>query len=228
MKPETRLKQILTRLESPTLKDEYYVIKGKSYHSADTSTDDYLIHMNNTKLNEGTPIISPPIITNNEIEGYSFRESLSIEVKLAKTELELKNCERELKELQEYCNTLENKIDDLELETLDDSSSNVDNIKTFLTETLTLVAPMIDKHLELKEKKLDILSQQKPMNEDAKDVIKEVDQIIRQVIENHENEDIKGQLKIIYNTEEDYGEMFRQFSALDPTVTEQIQAVANG
>ena len=72
--PSDRLEMIEKRLSSPTLTDEYYIIKGKNNTQGDTITDDYIIINENVKpmlkeeINGGTYI--PPIVGDKV---YNFR-----------------------------------------------------------------------------------------------------------------------------------------------------------
>lgn len=236
MKPETRLKQIKTRLESPTLTDSVYIIKCKSYHTKDTKTDDYIINKNNSDVLNEMPIITPPEQF-KQVEGYSFSKALELEVKLKAAELENEAQKNKIKTLEENLSECYNTIEELEEneENLSENNSNAPNWQTFISESLATISPIIDKHLELKERAILLQENKIPTvktqahndvnhNNGSKQVIKDLNDNIINYINSEQDAEMQKKLIDCYENSESFELMIEQLNSINP---EMINTITN-
>ncbi len=236
MKPETRLKQIKTRLESPTLTDSVYIIKCKSYHTKDTKTDDYIINKNNSDVLNEMPIITPPEQF-KEVEGYSFSKALELEVKLKAAELENEAQKNKIKTLEDNLSECYNTIDELEEneENLSENNNTAPNWQTFISESLATISPIIDKHLELKERAILLQENKTPTvktqapahvnhNNGSKQVIKDLNDNIINYINSEQDQEMQKKLIDCYENSENFELMIEQLNSINP---EMINTITN-
>lgn len=235
MSPKTRLNQIETRLGSPILNAPAYIIKAKSYHGSDTKSDDYIISKNG-KLSEEINLITPPayIPPSNEVEGYSFSKALDLEVKLKAAEMDRDNYKKEFEFLEEELADCHKKLDELETENL--SEDEAPNWQTFISEALTTVTPIIDKHLELKERQIMLQENRMPnleskrnpigtpQNQVNQEIISQIDDEIIKEINNEENEELKAQLIECYENANNFEDLIKALNIINP---ELMQTVSN-
>lgn len=156
--PKDRLEMIEKRLSSPTLIDDYYIIKAKNNTQNDTVTDDYVIIKDKKKMNVNNGQNTDLLLSQNKIENkiYSFKEGLDLNSKLIRLELDNKHLEIKIKELEELNNELEIELKEVELL----SEQQETPIQDFLQETLKTAVPIFDKFIELRERKLAMQEQQ--------------------------------------------------------------------
>jgi predicted RNase H-like nuclease (RuvC/YqgF family) len=230
--PADRLEMIEKRLSSPTLTDEYYIIKGKNNTQADTITDDYIIINENVKpmLTEQTNGAFIPPIVGDKV--YNFREGIELNSKLVRLEIENANLNAEVKELKEIISDLENQIE--EVETLEETKENP--LQDFLSETLKTAAPLLDKYFELKERKIQLAENQhfsspaagdpnfKNLNKDGADLL---DEKIKVFILSQDPE-TQEFLKQTYNASGTLDGFFTMVNEHDPAILENLKTFVNG
>lgn len=145
---ERRLQEIETKLLSPGLKDGYYIVRCKTTTAKNVIPDSYTVYKGEN-LSESAPVPQQVQIVEKHIspDVLTYDQALKMQVELEKLKLEnlqlQKENERLLSELSE-------------VETLSEEAQNSvwSNAKDFLTELVTMGAPLLDKHFELKEKAL--------------------------------------------------------------------------
>jgi hypothetical protein len=146
--PQVRLTEILTRLNSEGLPDGTYIFKGKNSPSRNVYCDDYTVLKGKEQtLSEAAPVLMAA--QNFSPDVLSYDSALKMQVENEHLKIENSN--------------LLQKIEDLEFqlsenETLsEDAAPNLfESGKSFLTEIVTMAAPLLDKHFELKEKQLSL------------------------------------------------------------------------
>ena len=236
MNPETRLTQICTRLESPTLQDSTYIIKGKSYLSNDTKSDDYIISTNN-KTQTNDVIITPPQNLNH-VDGYSFNKALEIEIDLKQTQMERDNYKTQFDDITtelEECNKRLAEYEEEEEEKL--SENTPPNWQTFISEALATVTPIIDKHMELKERSI-LLQESKnvapkvapnktPENAFNKELVQNInDEIIKQ-IDTEQDPDLKAKLIDCYEQSDNLENLISTLDSLNPELMTNVSNAVN-
>ena len=230
--PADRLEMIEKRLSSPTLTDEYYIIKGKNNTQADTITDDYIIVNENIKpmlKEEINGAFIPPIVGDKV---YNFREGIELNSKLVRLEIETANLISEVKELKEIISDLENQLEDVEA--LEETKENP--IQDFLKETLKTAAPLLDKYFELKERKIQLAENQqfsspaagdpnfKNLNKDGADLL---DEKIKLFILSQDPE-TQEFLKQTYHASGTLDGFFTMVNEHDPAILESLKMFVNG
>jgi len=145
-----RMREIETRLLSQGLKDGFYLVKCKNTTVKTVQSDDYLIIKGKPEtLSEQTPVkivesISPNLLT--------YESALSLNVEVQSLKLENAALKKEIDLLKQEIE--ENAV---EFETLNEEnpqSSLMENASTFLNNAMGFIAPLLDKHFDLKEKAL--------------------------------------------------------------------------
>jgi predicted RNase H-like nuclease (RuvC/YqgF family) len=231
--PSDRLEMIEKRLNSPTLTDEYYIIKGKNNTQGDTITDDYIIINENVQpmlkeeINGGTYI--PPIVGDKV---YNFKEGIELNSKLVRLEIENAHLQTKIKELEDLVKDLEDQL--AEVETLEETKENP--IQDFLTETLKTAAPLLDKYFELKERKIQLAENQQynpqaaqdpsfnNLNKDGADIL---DEKIKMFILSQDPE-TQEFLKQTYNASGTLDGFFTMVDERDPTILQDLKSYVNG
>lgn len=233
--PEERLEMIEKRLSSPSLTDEYYIIKGKNNTQGDTISDEYIIENVNTMSENQT---TPPTLSGhaqpigNKV--YNFKEGIELNSKLIRLEIENKYLETRIKELEETIKDLEEQLEETTL--LDENKENP--IQDFLTETIKTAAPLLDKYFELKERKIQLSENNymaqaqapapennfKNLNKDGADIL---DEKIKIFILQQDPED-QEMLKQMYNSSNTLDGFFVQLEQRDPEMLEYCKASLNG
>jgi hypothetical protein len=146
--PAIKLQEIERRLKAPG--SGTYVICAKM--SVKGKEDHYLI-TNGDQLSEPAPVIihqsAPPV---NNAEVLTYESALNLRVENERLKLENAALLAEIEQLNETLSEIESE----QSENLAESGkmSLIENAKTFLTESLSIVAPLLDKHFDLKEKQL--------------------------------------------------------------------------
>lgn len=151
--PAQRLKEIETRLNSEALPNGTYIFKGKNSPSKNVYTDDYFIIKGKPEvLAEPAPVQAAPA-ANFSPEVLSYDSALKMQVENERLKLENANLLTRIEEL-------ENEIFEIQEEKTvlseDSAPSLFESGKAFLTEIVTMAAPLLDKHFELKEKQLNL------------------------------------------------------------------------
>ena len=148
---ETRLREIETRLISQGLPDGYYIVKCKNSTGKSVKTDDYTFYKGE-KLGEIAPpapvVVQAPAPTAGP-EVLTYEGALKLQVELERLKLENSSLKQQIDDLKSELS---------EIETLGEENKETagmwDNAKSFLSELVSVGAPLLDKHFELREKSL--------------------------------------------------------------------------
>jgi hypothetical protein len=146
-----RLREIETRLMSEALPDGYYFIKCKNSVVKTTPTDDYAILKGN-KLSEDQPQIQPVQVIEKPVfqpEVLTYDSALKLQVQLERLKLENQHLKQEIE-------SLKSEIEENKLLSEEEQPSIMDNAKSWLQEILSIGAPLLDKHFQLKEQQLQL------------------------------------------------------------------------
>lgn len=243
MSPTTRMGHIETRLQSPTLQDDYYIIKAKSQNRNDIKTDDYKIECEN-KIKIESELIPPPppapVLSEAPIipTGYTFKQSLELEVKCKQLEVDLTQANKTIEELEKIVEELEEELLE-EKENLSDNSTPA--WATMIQESLTTLAPIMDKHFELRERKLNILESQQKNNfappvqkpeveqptPKTQEIINKIDGTLVNIINELEETPEKQQLVDIYNSAGNLDELLSKIQEVNPVLLSEIMNEVN-
>ena len=144
-----RLKEIEIRLNSAGLKEGFYNVSCKNTLKGG-SADNYLIKKGESDVlaEEKKPveIIAPDLL--------SYAAALKLNVEVERLKLENSALKKEIIALTESLK--ENEIFLSEMEPAETAPSMIESAKSFLSEAMGFIAPMLDKHFELKEKALNL------------------------------------------------------------------------
>lgn len=149
-----RLRQIETRLISQGLKDGIYIIKGKNSVGKTVPADEYFIQKG-SNLSELScdPVKEVQIVEKPTFqpEVLTYQGALALQIELERYKLENKSLQKEIDSLKADIKELEQES---QLLSEEEKPSLMENAQTFLTNAMQFVAPLLDKHFELKEKQL--------------------------------------------------------------------------
>lgn len=234
-----KLKVIENRLESEIYNDDYYIIKCKNYHT-DKETDNFIIHLKeNIDMNIETP--TKPESQDININGYSFKKSLELEVEIKKLELDNNSYKKEILELKKEIEDLENTLSECDENDLLNEEPKTD-WKVFLSESLTTLAPLLDKHFELKERNIAIKEHQiksfkpsvsktvegnKVNNKFNEKLMDQLNTGLVNSINTVENEEDKNKIMEIYNSSTDLNECIKDIYEINPELIENLMAQIN-
>ena len=152
--PGEKLKEIKRALNSPALTDGVYVIKTKSSHSKKATSFEYPIlkgspeNINLNNLNEAAE--QPAKGFEPNVTSYSNVLELNIELERLKMK-----CEQQEKLIEELESALE-AYEESENENNELLNEKPSDLKTFFESLVPLVAPILDKHNEIREKRLNL------------------------------------------------------------------------
>lgn len=169
IKPEVRLKEVLTRLKSKTLTDGFYKIMAKNSVQKNIVPDVYLYAKGNAETLKDN--FKPEVIymdrpgQNIGMDSViSYTKALELNTLIARLELENTQLKREIDDLQAENDELRSN----ETENLaDEKPTMLESAKSFLSETLTSAAPLIDKWFEQKDRSLAIQEKKLSLNRPA-------------------------------------------------------------
>lgn len=154
-----RLSEIKTRISSPALKDGVYYVKCKHTNRKNALSDDYLIYKGE-KLSEGAVIAPPPSISH---EILSYDSALKFQVTIKELELENQKLKETIEDLKAEIEELETELKSNELlsEEIAENAkpTMLESAKEFLSELVTIGAPLLDKHFDLKQQALNLEAQ---------------------------------------------------------------------
>ena len=143
-----RLKEIEKRLTSAGLQDGFYNICCKNALKGGTA-DNYMIKKGEN-LGESTNA-NIPIVQTLPPDLLSYAQALKLNVEVERMKLEnaalkkdIENLKKELIENQSFMSEEEE----------NNTPGMLENAKTFMSEAMGFIAPLLDKHFELKEKQL--------------------------------------------------------------------------
>lgn len=155
-----RLEEIKTRLNSPALKDGVYIVKCKHTNRKNALSDDYLIYKGET-LGEQPQMIMPAITH----EVLTYESALKFQVRIKELELQCENLRKDLNEANNTISELENELEEQQTlseedsEQLDEKPTQMETVKEFLSELVTIGAPLLDKHFDLRQQALNLEAQ---------------------------------------------------------------------
>lgn len=143
-----RLKEIETRLLSEGLKDGFYNVCCKNALKGGAA-DNYCIKKGENLSEQAN--VNIPIVQQLPPDLLSYSQALKLNVDVARLELENKALKKEIEllktELTENQNLLSEESDE-------PIPGMMENAKSFLSDAMGFIAPLLDKHFELKEKQL--------------------------------------------------------------------------
>lgn len=222
---ETRLREIETRLISQGLPDGYYLVKCKNSTGKSVKTDDYTFYKGD-KLSDMPPpspvvIQAPAPVTSPEV--LTYESALKLQVDLEKLRLENASLKRELDQARQ---------DLAEMETLSEENKETsgmwDNAKSFLSELVSVGAPLLDKHFELREKQLalkalEISGKQNVARQVNKPAERQAE--IQSFIKSFETEDPETfqDLVKIYNSADHQADFFEKLNEYNPDLYNALQ-----
>lgn len=147
-----RLKEIIVRLNSPGLRDGYYIVKAKNSTGKTIVPDEFTMYKGNLEeaadkvihIQPTAPIqpVSPEVLT--------YESALRLQVENATLKMQIENLTKKVSDLEEEIKELETNPTLSE----DQNNSVWSNAKDFLAQIMEVGAPLLDKHFELKEKQL--------------------------------------------------------------------------
>lgn len=224
---DKRMLEIQKRLESVGLKDGFYILKGKNSLAGGTVPDEFTVVKGkpdttqtlaeSNKSIEVVRTISPDVLS------YDSALKLSIECERLKLEndalkKEVLNLEKQIQEMEEDAETLAEE---------NPQSSMMENAQSFLTNAMGFIAPLLDKHFELKsqalglkavELELKMNSKQKPAPE-QQDTQQQQEQQMNYIqafiLTYKDHEKIYSELADIYNSstgEEDFLNNLKEYN----------------
>jgi hypothetical protein len=169
IKPEIRLKEVLIRLKSKTLTDGFYKVMAKNSVQKNIVPDVYLYAKGNaeTLKDPGKPEViymDRPGQNVGMDSVISYTKALELNTLIARLELENTQLKREIDDLQAENDELRaNETENL----ADEKPTMLESAKSFLSETLTSAAPLIDKWFEQKDRALAIQEKKLSLNRPA-------------------------------------------------------------
>jgi len=160
MSVDKRIDEMKTRIKSPALKDGYLCFEGKQYLRSDAKADKYYIV-------KGTPKedidLNPEPAKPKEKNALSFKEAIKLNKTIAELRAELEYALKEGQEWQAKYNSLMDDVEEIMDEEPEEEeegpkgmSEMSENTKTFVSETIATLTPMVDRHYDMKEKELEI------------------------------------------------------------------------
>jgi hypothetical protein len=148
--PGKRLTEILTRLNSDALPDGLYIFKGKNSPSKNVYTDDYVILKGKATTEPMPPVLSQ---TSFSPDVLSYESALKMQVENERLKLENANLLQKIEQLE---NELTEQENENSLLSEQETPNLLESGKAFLSEIVSIAAPLLDKHFELKEKQLSL------------------------------------------------------------------------
>jgi hypothetical protein len=161
-----RLREIETRLISQGLNDGYYFVKCKNSTGKQVKADEYLVYKGE-QLSENAPII-PQIVEKPvfQPEVLTYDGALKLQIELERYKLENASLKREIDSLNQQIQSIES---EQLLSEEEEEPGMIDNAKSFLSEMVSYVAPLLDKHFELKQQALGLKALELQHRLDPKD-----------------------------------------------------------
>jgi hypothetical protein len=218
-----RIKEIETRLSSAGLPDGFYNVSCKNALKGG-SADNYLIKKGENEILE---VKTEKIEVAPAVDLLSYASALKLNVEVASLKLENAALKKEITVLGEQLRENENLLS--ENEASDATPSMIESAKSFLSEAMGFIAPMLDKHFELKEKSLNIqaakLNQGQNRQTPAPTVMqqpqteKSIDTWIKQFSKNPE---IYEKLAKFYNNAKTENEFLTELQNYDEELLKQL------
>lgn len=202
-----RLKEIIVRLNSPGLRDGYYIVKAKNSTGKTIVPDEFTMYKGNLEeaaekvihIQPTAPVqpISPEVLT--------YESALRLQVENATLKMQIENLNKKVADLEEEIKELETNPTLSE----DQNNSMWSGAKELFSQIMEVGAPMWDKQMELKEKALTIemmkLQNNPTINKQVNPIINHEaknKQIIENFIVSKENNECYIELVELYNNAE--------------------------
>jgi len=153
-----KLEEIKTTLNNPTLQDGMYYVRCKNTLNKSGSKFDYPIIVGT--LPEAPKTVKGKTVATLSEPANGFEPNVTSYENVLELRIELERVKMENMHLREQVQNLESDLEDYEDaeeeegEVLSDNSGMMGNIKSMLESTISSLTPMMDKHYELKERKL--------------------------------------------------------------------------
>ena len=151
---EKRLIEIESRLNSVGLKDGFYTLKGKNSLAGGTIPDEFTIIKGKPETNlpmsedrqpmEIIKTVSPDVLT--------YDNALKLSIECERLKLENESLKKEVVNLEKQIQELEEDADLLAEDS--PNTSLMENAQSFLSNAMGFIAPLLDKHFELKSQAL--------------------------------------------------------------------------
>jgi len=228
--PAQRLREIETRLTSEALPDGYYFIKCKNTVYTKTPSDDYAI-LKGDQLSETVQEVAPVQIIEKPVfqpEVLSYSGALKLQVDLERLKMENSALKREIEELR-------TEIEETRLLSEEEETPGLmQSAKSWLEEIMSIGAPLLDKHFQLKERQLEIRAHelrmltannpQRPMQKPEMDIRPEEN---KNTIENiiltfKDNPDTYNKLAEFYNAAHNIEEFLHNVKMFNDDIYKQF------
>jgi len=207
-----RLREIETRfLTKGGLKDGYYLIKCKNTTIKTAGTDDYLI-LKGSPANLSEPTTETIKIVESVAPNLlTYESALKLNVEVQSLKLENAALKKEIELLKEDL------AESLENETLSEENKPglMENANAFLSNAMGFIAPLIDKHYELKEKALGLRAVELELKMGSvkkPPVMNDQQKIEAFIIAQSDNTEVYEKLAQLYNTAESVDDFFIQLN----------------
>jgi len=228
--PGKRLSEIQTRLNSDALPDGLYIFKGKNSPSRNVYTDDYCIIKGEiSKTEQSKPVANQ--VSNFSPDVLSYQSALTMQVENERLKLENANLLQKIDELE---NLLIEEQNENSLLSEEDTPNLLESGKAFLSEIVSMAAPLLDKHFELKEKQLALQAmqfqyntrrpspEQKPRQSNQVNEISKIENSIKQFEEDPEKYEI---LASFYNNAKSKNDFFETLESSEPELFNEFNNV---
>lgn len=159
-----RLKEIETRLLSEGLKDGFYNVCCKNALKGGTA-DNYCIKKGENLSEQAN--VNIPIVQQLPPDLLSYAQALKLNVDVERLKLENAALKKEIDVLRAELKEHESMLSE---ESEEQAPGMMENAKSFLSDAMGFIAPLLDKHFELKEKQLGLqaIQIQQKLGQDTK------------------------------------------------------------
>jgi len=222
--PKEKEKEIETALKSPLLDDGIYLIVTKASHSKKAAQLEYPITVGTPKpIEQPMEEPTPKLAENFSPSVTSYKEVLELRVEMERLRLENESQANYIKELEETIEEFE-KAEQEQGDLLNEAQPS--NLEVWGEKLMTFLAPAMDKHFEIQDKKINLRmmelqsrqaqpSVQQPAANDNEqyqmNAVKYTDQKIKEFINKYKEDPEKYEhLAAIYNSSSDLDNFFNQ------------------
>jgi len=224
-----RLREIETRLLSEALPDGYYFIKCKNTVYVKTPSDDYAIRKGE-QLSENAQTVAPVQIIEKPVfqpEVLSYQGALKLQVEVERLKMENSNLKREIENLKV-------EIEENKLLSEEEAPGLMQNAKSWLEDIMSIGAPLLDKHFQLKERQLELRAHElrmlnanqpaRPMQRPENDIRPEQNKgnIENIILTFQDNPDTYNKLAEFYNSAQSVEEFLHNVKLYDENIYNQF------
>lgn len=155
IKPEFQLDKIETRLKAPKFVDGYYVVYCRSHYKSEP--DEYTIVKGDVKAMSEPPEKpeTPPMPIKRD-EVLSYEQALAMHTEISDLKHEVSTLVYERDQVVEELEEAEEFIEELEEEQKTLSETSAGAVPTMIKETIATLIPVLDRHYDLQDSKLQI------------------------------------------------------------------------